>query len=49
MLKTNGVPLVGYSKDSGDSGIVGHLRKGNFTKVSSTTLQDYISRALKDA
>lgn len=46
-LQKSGNPLTGYSKASGDSGIVGHLIEKNYTSQSSSCLCEYLSKALK--
>lgn len=45
--KTDGSPLVGYVKDTGNSGIVGALIAGKLTELASSTLEKHISTALK--
>lgn len=48
-LRKDGRPFVGYSKDTGDAGIVGYLKQNNYTERSSTDLEKKISAALKQA
>lgn len=44
----DGKPKPGKSNATGDTGIVGHLRKNNLTDLSGSSLQTYISKAIKD-
>ena len=48
MKKSNGSVLVGTSKDTGDSGIVGHLlSKGYAVGVKRSALETHIGKAIK--
>lgn len=48
MKKSNGSVLVGTSKDTGDSGIVGHLvSKGYADGVKRSALESHIGKAIK--
>ena len=46
-FKKNSDVFVGYSKASGDSGIVGYLITKEFTSLSSSTLEKYLREILK--
>jgi hypothetical protein len=45
LLKDNGRPFPGYDRDK-SVGIVGHLRAGGFTRLSTSALEKVINRAL---
>ena len=48
MKKSNGSVLVGTSKDTGDSGVVGHLiGKGYAVGVKRSALETHIGKAIK--
>ena len=48
MKKSNGSVLVGTSKDTGDSGVVGHLIKNRYvTDLKTGALERHIGRAIK--
>jgi len=48
LKKRNGALLVGYSRPTGTVGIVGLLKAGNYSALSSSTLEERIGAALKD-
>lgn len=41
-LKENSEPLVGYSRSTGDSGIIGLLKTKEFSKLSSSALEKHL-------
>lgn len=47
LKRSDGSPLVGYSKQSGDRGIVGYLKSNGYSSRSDGDLQKKISAALK--
>ncbi len=47
LKKANDSINVGYSKDTGDAGVVGHLIKGGFTKLRGEAIRKKIDSALK--
>jgi hypothetical protein len=47
LKKNNGKPFLGYVKDTGNRGIVGHLVDGEFTRLQRSALEEHIGRALK--
>lgn len=46
-LKKHGRVVVGCDREATRSGIVGYLRENEYTDLSSTTLEDTLSKALK--
>lgn len=46
-LKPDGIPFVGYAKDTGSKGIVGHLIGGKYSDRSSRDLEKKIGDAIK--
>ncbi|WP_200158126.1 hypothetical protein [Allochromatium vinosum] len=47
LKRSDGLPLVGYSKPTGDTGIVGYLKSNRYSLRSDADLQKKISDALK--
>ena len=48
-LQRDGRPFIGYSKDTGDAGIVGHLKQYGYSTRSTADLERKLSTALKQA
>jgi hypothetical protein len=48
-LRKDGRPFPGYSKDTGDAGIVGYLKQNNYTERSPSDLQKKISDASRNS
>lgn len=46
MKKADGSIRVGYAKDTGNSGVVGHLKARGYTVLSSSSLEEHIGKAL---